>query len=129
MVNSLSKLGLHGSSSSETRSLSVELMQTIFDWEQKATSEVEQGSSSWITPLPYRESVVSYLVRLTTANFDQQNRLAFGTRALNLLEAIVSPNGWKDVTVKLNYFSRVLEQVRKHEFRKSSESTKIINSE
>jgi transformation/transcription domain-associated protein len=113
MVNSLSKLGMHGTSSSEARLLSIELMQTIFDWEQKATSETEQTASQWLTPLPYRESVVSYLVRLATATVDPQNRLSFAPRALNLLRAIVGPNGWKDVTVKLNYFSRILEQVCK----------------
>ncbi|KAI0028299.1 FAT-domain-containing protein [Vararia minispora EC-137] len=111
MVNSLSKLGLHGTTSSEARLLSIELMQTIFDWEQRAASETEQSTGHWLTPLPYRESVVSYLVRLATAaSIDPQSRVTFAPRAFNLLRSIVGPNGWKDVTVKLNYFSRILEQ-------------------
>ncbi|KAI0320805.1 FAT domain-containing protein [Amylostereum chailletii] len=113
MVNSLPKLGLHGSPSFEARLLSVDLLQTIFDWEQKATAEVmtgEQPNAGWITPLPFRETIVSYLVRLATMNIDLQYRNLIVPRALNLLRTIVGPNGWSDVTVKLNYFSRVLEQ-------------------
>ncbi|KAI0053544.1 FAT-domain-containing protein [Auriscalpium vulgare] len=117
MVNSLSKLGLHGSASGESRLLSIDIMQTIFDWEQKASEETgshESDSASappaWVTPLPFRESVVSYLVRLATAPHDAQARSILVPRALNLLRAIIGPNGWNDVTVKLNYFSRFLEQ-------------------
>ena len=115
MVNSLPKLGLQGSASGESRLLTIDIMQTIVNWEQKATEELSSSNSVgsiWITPLGFRESVVSYLVRLATSAHDVQSRNALVPRALALLRTIVGPNGWSDVTVKLNYFSRALEQVR-----------------
>ncbi len=57
-------------------------------------------------------SVVSYLVRLITTAFDVPSRTVLVPRALALLRSIVGPNGWTEVTVKLNFFSRFLEQVR-----------------
>ncbi|KAI0284236.1 FAT domain-containing protein [Russula aff. rugulosa BPL654] len=116
IVNSLAKLGLHSSVSSESRSLSIDITQTIYDWEQRASKE--RGSSVpptgntqiWVTPLPLRESVVSYLVRLITTAVDGQSRTVLVPRALALLRSIVGPNGWTEVTVKLNFFSRFLEQ-------------------
>jgi transformation/transcription domain-associated protein len=117
IVNSLSKLGLHSSVSGESRSLSIDITQTIYDWEQRATKERGSSMTStnipiWVTPLPLRESVVSYLVRLITTAFDNQSRSVLVPRALALLRSIVGPNGWTEVTVKLNFFSRFLEQVR-----------------
>jgi len=120
IVNSLAKLGLHSSVSGESRSLSIDITQTIYDWEQRATKERASTSSigpvssasNWVTPLPLRESVVSYLVRLITTAFDVQSRSALVPRALTLLRSIVGPSGWTEVTVKLNFFSRFLEQVR-----------------
>lgn len=119
IVNTLARLGLHSSVSSESRSLSIDITQTIYDWEQRATKE--RGSSVpstggipiWVTPLQLRESVVSYLVRLITTAVDAQSRNALVPRALALLRSIVGPNGWTEVTVKLNFFSRFLEQVRR----------------
>ncbi|KAH9999859.1 FAT domain-containing protein [Russula vinacea] len=116
IVNTLARLGLHSSVSSESRSLSIDITQTIYDWEQRATKE--RGSSVpstggipiWVTPLQLRESVVSYLVRLITTAVDAQSRNALVPRALALLRSIVGPNGWTEVTVKLNFFSRFLEQ-------------------
>ncbi len=118
IVNSLAKLGLHSSVSGESRSLSIDITQTIYDWEQRATRERGSSVNStssipiWVTPLPLRESVVSYLVRLITTAFDNQSRNVVVPRALALLRLIVGPNGWTEVTVKLNFFSRFLEQVR-----------------
>ena len=117
IVNSLAKLGLHSSVSGESRSLSIDITQTIYDWEQRATKEKGSSTSTggtpiWVTPLPLRESIVSYLVRLITTAFDAQSRSVIVPRALALLRSIVGPNGWTEVTVKLNFFSRFLEQVR-----------------
>ena len=149
MVNLLHKLWLHSSASTETRNLSIELMQVIFDWKQKAAeqkSDLEKkivelkaglgrgGDSKtkgqkdkrdekanelkvieqelamfWRTPLPYRENVVSYLVRLTTAQHDNVSCNAIIGRALGVLRQIAGPDAWKDVTVKL-HFGRMLEK-------------------
>ncbi|KZT05505.1 atypical/PIKK/TRRAP protein kinase [Laetiporus sulphureus 93-53] len=124
VVNNVPKLGLGPTATSDSKSLSVDILQVIFDWEQQAASERTERSSpvnssasegesiatSWVTPLPFRESIVSFLVRLATAPQDPHPRNSVVPRALSLLKLIVGPSGWSDVTFKLHYFSRALEQ-------------------
>ncbi|KII95163.1 hypothetical protein PLICRDRAFT_693420 [Plicaturopsis crispa FD-325 SS-3] len=113
MVNSLSKLGLSGAASGESRLLSIEILQVMFEWEQKAAlpeMDVDGAKPSGLTPLVYRETMVSYLVRLATAPHESTAKAALVPRALRLLQLMVGPSGWSDVTVKLHYFSRALEQ-------------------
>ena len=115
MVNSLTKLGLSGTASAESRILSIDISQVIFDWEQKSSGSEHQSTTSripvWITPLAFRETIVSFVVRLATAPLDPPVRTVLIPRALALLQQMVASTGWSDVTVKLNYFSRALEQV------------------
>jgi transformation/transcription domain-associated protein len=93
------------------------MLQVIFEWECRATSPETQSEDIamqgivWITPLAFRESMVSYLVRLSTAPHDPQAKIVLIPRALALLQRMVGPNGWDDVTVKLHYFARTLEHV------------------
>lgn len=121
IVNSLTKLGLSPTATGESRLLTVDILQVIFDWEMKATStdsgrdadmdEHSGAPSPWVTPLVFRESIVSYLIRLTTAPLDLQTRNTIMPRALPLLRMVLGPKGWDDVTLKLHFFSRSLEQV------------------
>lgn len=95
----------------------------IFEWEQSASQaasdghstleadEVNKATASWTTPLGFRETMVSYLVRLATTPHDPQTKGILVRRALSLLRRMVGLSGWMDVTVKLNYFARALEQV------------------
>lgn len=118
IANHLMKLGLTATSNIESRILSVELVQVIFDWEQKSTAAAASGeapsatpSEEWTTPLGLRENMVSYLIRLATTALDVQSRSMVVPRALTLLRNLIAPGGWGDVNIKLNYFSRALEQV------------------
>ncbi|EMD40733.1 hypothetical protein CERSUDRAFT_111311 [Gelatoporia subvermispora B] len=148
IVNYLNRLGLSPSSNGESRLLSVDILQVIFDWEQKASTArgKEQLSSApdpsspdtWATPLAFRESMVSYLVRLATAPAtgpvtapqDAQARSLVIPRALALLRLVVGPSGWSDVTVKLHYFSRALEQTELNDSQTLSQAqsaAKVLN--
>ncbi|KAF9453072.1 FAT-domain-containing protein [Macrolepiota fuliginosa MF-IS2] len=112
MANSLSKLGMSTSSTAEMRSLSIEVLQVIFDWEEQATQAAQdnKGEAIWLTPIGLRENMISYLVRLATFPHDQAAKATLVPRALTLLQSMVGPNGWTEVTVGLRYFSRTLEQ-------------------
>ncbi|KAI9001012.1 atypical/PIKK/TRRAP protein kinase [Trametes punicea] len=117
IVNHLMKLGLTASSNIESRLLSIEIVQVIFDWEKKtsasATNDDPSSSATpdtWSTPLALRETMVSYLIRLATTPLDVQSRTLVIPRALALLRNLIASSGWGDVTIKLNYFSRALEQ-------------------
>ena len=119
IANSLNKLGMSASSNLESRLLSIDILQVLFAWEERATQAVKRDASAttpvtddstYLTPLALRENMVSYLVRLTTIPYDQSARSSFLPKALALLQLIVGPNGWTDVTVGLRFFARTLEQ-------------------
>ncbi|PFH52762.1 hypothetical protein AMATHDRAFT_1809 [Amanita thiersii Skay4041] len=113
MTNALSKLGLANSSSTETRLLTLDILQVIFSWEEQAiqANAATEVESVWLTPLGFRENMVSYLVRLATIPHDQPVKALLVPRTLSLLQMMVGPKGWSDVTVGLRFFSRALEQV------------------
>jgi transformation/transcription domain-associated protein len=113
MVNSLLRLGLQVASSSDTRFLTIDMLQVMFDWEQTTLTEnstKDPSAKSWVTPVGFRENMVSFLVRLCTT-FDASNKTSATVipRALSLLQQMVGANGWRDVTVGLRFFSKVLE--------------------
>lgn len=111
MVNSLTKLGMTPSSTPETRMLSIDILYVMFKWEEQATQAVQNGTPTWVTPLVYRENMVSYLVRLATAPHEPVLRNTLVPRALMLLQKMVGPTGWTDVTFGLRFFLKALEQV------------------
>ena len=120
IANSLNKLGMTASSNMESRMLSIDILQVLFTWEERATQAVKQDASAttlvtddsiYFTPLALRENMVSYLVRLTTIPYEPSARSSFLPKALALLQLIVGQNGWTDVTVGLRFFARTLEQV------------------
>ncbi|TDL29737.1 hypothetical protein BD410DRAFT_736870 [Rickenella mellea] len=109
MVNSLSKLGLHGSSTHETRLLSLEALSVMFHWEQQESAD-DSAAASWVTPLGFRETMVSYLVRLATSGQDSQTRNTLVPRVLGLLKEVLGSPAWGDVSLKLDFFRKVLDQ-------------------
>ncbi len=121
MVGSLHKLGLMNGSTTETRSLSIDILQVIFNWERKAQEEhsmkmeTDGPQKDVMTPLLYRENMVSYLVRLASSfpESPSKNNASANIvpRALALLKAIVGPSGWTDVAFGLRFFMRALDQV------------------
>ncbi|KAJ7180147.1 FAT domain-containing protein [Mycena crocata] len=114
MVNSLNKLGMSTSATPDSRGLSIEILNVIFKWEEQTSQAIATGTASgdnaWTTPLTYRENMVSYLVRLTTTVDPTTRNNNLVPRALALLQKMVGPNGWKDVSVGLRYFLKPLEQ-------------------
>ncbi|KAG6816156.1 hypothetical protein H0H87_008290 [Tephrocybe sp. NHM501043] len=118
MANSITKLGMSSTATHESRLLTVDLLQTIYNWEEKAaqssqstvsTTDVNRTDVLWFTPLGYRENMVSYLVRLSCIPHEATVRATLIPRALPLLQVLVGPKGWTDVTVGLRFFSRALE--------------------
>jgi len=132
--NSLNKLGVTATAGLDLRLLSVEILQVIFQWEEQATQtrkvqdtgDTPKEDSIWLTPLNFRENMVSYLVRLTTGTSDQPSRITLLPKAFSLLQRIVGPCGWTDVTVGLRFFLRALEQVGYFLFPTLSHSFRLI---
>lgn len=116
VVNNMLKLGLSPTASIESRLLSIEVLNVIYEWEQRANSEMQvedkNGEMPWTTPLPFRESIISYLIRLATTMTDKQSLSLAIPKAMSLLRLLVAPSGWSDVVIKLHFFLRPLQQVR-----------------
>ena len=121
VVGNLNKLGLGQiqGPTNDSKVMTLDIIQVIFDWEQKASASGDASGSepaaspAWTTPLHLRESIVSYLLRLASTCTEPHTRTVVLPRALTLLRTLVGPTGWTDVTVKLNFFLRALSQVRK----------------
>jgi transformation/transcription domain-associated protein len=127
MIYTISRIASFGSQNPEARSLSIDIIEVIFNWEKKTTEAMADGDrmdvdndngagtqQPWLVPLVYRESIVSYLVRLAVTalgDTSANTRPVFAPKALAMVRQLLGPTGWKDVTVKLNYYSRNLEQV------------------
>ncbi|KAL1742601.1 FAT domain-containing protein [Schizophyllum fasciatum] len=119
--NSLSKLGMNNATAAEYRTISIEVLHILYDWEQQAMEERAKGGKAWTTPLIVKENMVSYLIRIATsqpdprlvadprivASLDSPSHLV--TRSLALLKLVVGPKGFTDVTFGLRYFSKPLE--------------------
>lgn len=114
MVSSLPKLGLQSTATLDSRSLSLDLLDLIMDWEQQAKQMLSldrSQTSLWTLPLNHRETIVSFLVRLVVTSNEPVNKAGLIMRALDMLQTLIGPNGWSEVTVKLNFFIRALDQV------------------
>ncbi|KAK1236603.1 transcription-associated protein 1 [Marasmius sp. AFHP31] len=114
IVNCLHKLGLTLTSNVDSRLLSIDLLQVVYNWEQKALEEARDkmdtgDNEEWLTPLGYRENIVSYLVRLATLNHEIPGRNVIMSRAIPVLQQMIGPKGWTDVAFGLRYFSKALE--------------------
>ncbi|KZV89321.1 hypothetical protein EXIGLDRAFT_695695 [Exidia glandulosa HHB12029] len=120
IIASFAKFGLHNHASAETRSLCLDLVGVVLEWERKAASEPDvDGKPAYATPLTQRESLVSFLVRFViqtsvndTTPAGQMAMKQFEVlhnRALAYMKDLSGPDGWSEVTVKLNFFSRSLD--------------------
>ncbi|EJD48939.1 hypothetical protein AURDEDRAFT_150681 [Auricularia subglabra TFB-10046 SS5] len=121
MIGSFTKFGLSPQCNFETRSICLDLIDVVLSWERQAAAEqpAADGKASYITPLTQRESLVSFLVRLVVQSTlgpeggqpatAQKQAEILHTRALGYLKEISAPDGWQEVTVKLNFFSRTLD--------------------
>ncbi|KAH8118563.1 FAT-domain-containing protein [Phellopilus nigrolimitatus] len=107
IINTLPKLGIHLSASSEGRILSLDILDVIYKWEQKSLRPGE-NPSGWVTSLGFREAVVSYLTRIATGPQDAQTKTNIVARALALLKDFLNTSGWGEVAFKLDYFRKAL---------------------
>lgn len=124
MTTSLPKIGLKEAplNNTDSRALSLDVVDLILTWERRQqaeaeamdTSEDDSKGGSWSTPLSLRENIVSYILRfITSIPLDQSGtKGALATRALGILDYLLGPQGWPEVTVKITFFVKVFQQVR-----------------
>lgn len=86
------------SASPESCLLSIELLAVIFKWEERTVKEAKQLTEEdkpvprhiqWCIPLASRETMVRYLMRLTTVPHDPAMKANFVPHALALLQNVI----------------------------------------
>jgi transformation/transcription domain-associated protein len=123
MIQWLGKLGMSSTTTPEARLLSLDIVDTIWAWEQKRQPPVPstqddgddmdvdeaQGAVTWTMTTGHREALVSYLMKLVVFQADHKGGLV--QRSLSLLSEMLAPGIWSDVQVKLIFFLKAFDQV------------------
>lgn len=135
VINSLQRLGFQMSTNNEGRILALDILEVIYKWEKKA---VDLGDEmTWVTPLVFREGVISYLTRAACGPQDIVTRTTVVSRALTLMKDLLRLPAWASVNFKLDYFRKSLCEVRQgfihkdhltHFFRSSSTRKQHLSS-
>ncbi|KAL5487751.1 TRA1 [Sanghuangporus weigelae] len=109
IINSLQRLGFQMNTNNEGRILALDILEVIYKWEKKA---VDLGDESgWVTPLVFREGVISYLTRAACGPQDIVTRTTVVSRALALMKDLLRLPAWASVNFKLDYFRKSLCEV------------------
>ena len=123
MAISLGKIGLNTSAANnDSRTLTLDIIDLVLAWERRQTverdamdvsSDGEAGPRNWAAPLTLRENVVSYLLRfITNVTPDPpSSKSGLISRAMNILEFVLGPKGWTEVTVKVSFFIKLFNPV------------------
>ena len=122
IINSLHKFGPSLNPTTDGQIISLDILEVIRKWEDKMRL-VREGSSmdedgpadetpEWVTPLHFREAVISFLTR-ASCSLQEPNARTIGVgRALTLMRNFLRLPAWSDVNFKLDYFRKVLCEVR-----------------
>lgn len=113
IINSLQKIGLVSVQAfPDGKTLCLDILQIVYKWELKSLQENgdEEDPTGWVTPIGFREGVVSYLTRVASAPPEPRSNAA--AKALTLMKDFLALSGWDDVAFKLDYFRKTLCEVR-----------------
>ncbi|KAG8865354.1 hypothetical protein FRB96_000244 [Tulasnella sp. 330] len=123
MASSLSKVGstTTATNGTDTRVLCLDLIDLILTWERRQRESSQDNmdispsdsSGQYTTPLALRENIVSWVLRFTTTQQPDQSIIkgALASRALQILDLLLGPKGWPEVTVKIAFFGKVFTQM------------------
>lgn len=109
IINSLQRLGFQMNANNEGRILALDVLEVIYKWEKKSADSGDE--SGWITPLVFREGVISYLTRAACGPQDVVTRTTVVARSLSLLKDLLRLPAWASVNFKLDYFRKSLCEV------------------
>ncbi|OLL22884.1 Transcription-associated protein 1 [Neolecta irregularis DAH-3] len=108
IVASLPKLGFVTSSNTETKALSLDLIELIIRWEQRRNRDNANTSPSSASD-SLRDSILTHLVHFCLST-DFANRKTLTMRALFLLRILLEGRTWPVADTKLGMFERNLIQ-------------------
>lgn len=118
-VQGLSKLGFNAGHTPETRTLALDLIDLIFEWQRRSSEEQKNsmaidsttGTPRWVMPTQLKDNIANFLIRLSLNNADTFTKPTLNLRYLLQLKTLFSSEDWSEVSIRLSFFSRAFEMV------------------
>ncbi|CCJ31022.1 unnamed protein product [Pneumocystis jirovecii] len=136
IVTALPKLGFTQSANIETRIITIELIELIAKWEQRRLQLYQSNNSldstkfekqftddksfemdvesikhtkEYIPSMVLQDAIITYLARVACSSFEGYSRKGVSNKAIPLIRQLINPYYWKDVTIKLSFFEKILK--------------------
>jgi len=130
-INSLPRLAFVQNANHETKSLAIDMVETIYKWEQRRLQEMQAENAkdnsgemedtpksvktpgekeAYTTPVLLRESAITFLIRFSCLGPEAGTKqlVPLTKRTIDLIRNLMAPGFWPEVNVKLSFFERNL---------------------
>ena len=124
-INSLPRLAFVQNANHETKTLAIDMVETIYKWEKRRNEEMQVDNvpevedtpksaktpgekESYTTPLMLREATITFLIRFTCLTPDATAKQLYplSKRTVELVRDLMADDFWPEVNVKLTFFER-----------------------
>ena len=123
IINHIGKLTLTTNPGPENQTIMIDLANLILVWERKAagrqtdsSGDIEmrdvpsEESERQSLTLVQREAFITYLKRIICVSNHRASETELGSKALRVLSEILSEKPWSELSLKFNYFEKLLGQ-------------------
>ncbi|KAM9912802.1 hypothetical protein OXX69_002217, partial [Metschnikowia pulcherrima] len=127
IITAMGKLTILANTALENQVLAIDLAELILSWENKSKT-IQGGESSntesqqsatdysddfttsegYTIPFGQKEACVTFLVRYVCISPQRASESELGQKALGILNDLLSPEHWPDVSVKITFFEKFL---------------------
>ncbi|GEQ72657.1 hypothetical protein JCM33374_g6344 [Metschnikowia sp. JCM 33374] len=129
IITAMGKLTILANTALENQVLAIDLAELILSWENKAKA-IQRGnagstqipiespgkdyaddfttSDGYTIPFGQKEACVTFLVRYVCISPQRASESELGQKALGILNDLLSPDHWPDVSVKITFFEKFL---------------------
>ena len=126
-INSLPRLAFVQNANHETKTLAIDLIETVYKWERRRLEEMRSDNppevedtpkaartpgekEPYTTPLMLREATITFLIRFTCLTTDPTSKqlVPLTKRTVELVRLLMGKDYWPEVNVKLSFFERNL---------------------
>ena len=127
IITAMGKLTILANTALENQVLAIDLAELILSWENKSktiqggelsNTESQQSatdysddfttSDGYMIPFGQKEACVTFLVRYVCISPQRASESELGQKALGILNDLLSPEHWPDVSVKITFFEKFL---------------------
>ncbi|EMR10214.1 hypothetical protein PNEG_01486 [Pneumocystis murina B123] len=78
--------------------------------EMKAEESTKISNRDYIPPMILQDAIITYLARVACSSPESYSRKGVSSKAIPLIRQLINPHYWRDVTIKLSFFEKILKQ-------------------